>query len=303
MRDPFEELKNLNVAGPALPAHEVRRRGDRMRRRRTALQAVGAAAAVAVIASGGAMMTGSLTSTTPPAGPATPTPVETPSSSPAPEQTEPPEPSPTPAPEPEPTPGPTPEGGWRTAVPDGFPIARGLPEAGGDIPAWEWSVGPGTQLSAVACGEREKLPARPVDGLRVAVEPPDESAWRHLLLFEDAATAAEAHGRLLASAGNCPDVVQDRTSPDEIRWFLSQSARGRTPVIDVEGRVYAGGSDVRVPGRVLTRVVQVGNAVLVARLDSASSGIGRDAEARGLTSDVETLIGEMCVFAADGCGG
>ena len=72
MRDPLDELKNLsgNLDARPLPPAEVRRRGNRMRRRRTAFQAVGAAAAVAVIASGGAFVTGNLTSAEPPVGPA-----------------------------------------------------------------------------------------------------------------------------------------------------------------------------------------------------------------------------------------
>jgi len=41
-----------------LPAHQVRRRGDRLRHRRRAWQVAGAAAAVAVVVGGGAMLSG-----------------------------------------------------------------------------------------------------------------------------------------------------------------------------------------------------------------------------------------------------
>lgn len=52
MRDPIEELENFSVPGPPmtpLPAAEVRRRGNRIRRRNTALAGAAAAAVVAVI--------------------------------------------------------------------------------------------------------------------------------------------------------------------------------------------------------------------------------------------------------------
>jgi hypothetical protein len=52
MPDPIEELENFNQQGlhvNPLPASEVRRRGDRMRRRNTALATVGAGAAAVVL--------------------------------------------------------------------------------------------------------------------------------------------------------------------------------------------------------------------------------------------------------------
>lgn len=68
MSDPFEELGRMGGAGlpvTPLPAEEVRRRGDRMRRRRNALGAAGAAIAVAVVASGALFVGQNLTGTAP----------------------------------------------------------------------------------------------------------------------------------------------------------------------------------------------------------------------------------------------
>ena len=284
MRDPFDDLKGLEgLSRPPLPAEEVRRRGDRLRRRRTALQAVGAAAAVALIASGGVLATGGETGTGPDIGPA--------------ERTGAPAPSPT---------AEAAEHTWITTLPDGFPLDWALPEPGGDVPEPEWDEGPGTALSAVACGENDALPAPPTDGLRVQVSPPDESVWRHLLLFENDTAATDARAALLSTAERCSEGQQggteDQLSPEEVRWSVSQSPRAETPVIDVEGAFYARGTDSRVPGRILTRVVQVGNALLVARRDSASSATGTDPEARAFTGDVDALADLMCVFSAAGCG-
>lgn len=112
MHDPFDDLKGLEgLSRPSLPAEEVRRRGDRLRRRRTALQAVGAAAAVAVIASGGMLATGGDPGTGPDIGPA--------------ERTGTPAPSPT---------AEAAEHPWITSLPDGFPLDWALPEPGGDVP-------------------------------------------------------------------------------------------------------------------------------------------------------------------------
>ena len=50
--DPIRDLENFSPGGPSmspLPAREVRRRGDRMRRRRTAALSVAGAAAVAAV--------------------------------------------------------------------------------------------------------------------------------------------------------------------------------------------------------------------------------------------------------------
>ncbi|HET8602845.1 MAG TPA: hypothetical protein VFM09_02885 [Marmoricola sp.] len=63
MTDPLSLLETLGkdlAAGPPhpWPPDQVRRRGDRLRHRRTALQALGAAAALAVAVTGGVMLTG-----------------------------------------------------------------------------------------------------------------------------------------------------------------------------------------------------------------------------------------------------
>lgn len=494
MRDPLDELKNLSTRGlaPKLPPAEVRRRGDRMRRRRTALQAVGAAAAVAVIASGGAFVTGSLTTTEPPVGPATSTsPSASASAAPA-VQSEIPEDFPIaegiaptegledvlpeevassdlgrddaidqgwyglpcsgadkeatfpgddrrtaarrvwiegdfwaksrqlvvyedyaaaeravsalekaaeacvfgdPPPGSQPlewdyewTPGNETTPSWLIAqgsttadgshpffvdltatqvgrsvfvswsgrgqkerLPwlrledshgvvlraawclwmegpcgdesvDGQPepsatdqpvqfenktIARGLPEPGGDVPEWAWAEG--EPLSPVACGGAENLPAEPTGNYRVEVFPPDENAWRHLLVFRTEQAAVDALEQLRSSAVVCNELVgsatdEDPTDPAETRWTLVEPA-GSPAVLGIDGLTYADGTDTLVPGRTLTRAVQVGRALLVAQVSDASTAGGGDEVAARLTEDVRSIAEEMCIFTEGPCAG
>lgn len=478
MRDPLDELKNLsgNLDARPLPPAEVRRRGNRMRRRRTAFQAVGAAAAVAVIASGGAFVTGNLTSAEPPVGPAmstSPSPSPSASASAAPAvQSEIPEDFPVAqdidAPEgvdstdllrddatdqswyglPCSAPGQevtfpgddrrtaarrvwvegdfwgksrqlfvyedhvaadraltalkkaadaclgadTPPGAqpmdwnyewspgnettpsWLIAqgstIADGShpffvdltvtqvgrsvfvsrsgrsqkerlpwqrledshevvlraawclwmegpcgsvtpeesasfdkeTIARGLPNPGGDVPEWTWTEG--DPLSAVACGGPENLPSQPTASFRVEVSPPDENAWRHLLVFGTEQAASDALRQLRSSAVVCNEILgtsaDDPTDPSEMRWSLEEYD-GSPAVLGIDGLVYADDTDTRVPGRTLTRVVQVGRALLVAQLSDSSSAAGEDAAAAKLNADVASIAGEMCVFADGSC--
>lgn len=90
MRDPIEELENFTVPGPPmtpLPAAEVRRRGNRIRRRNTALAGAAAVAVLAAIVTPVALLAGDQQDR---------------------------DIQPAPAPE------------WHQTVPDGFPLANGL---------------------------------------------------------------------------------------------------------------------------------------------------------------------------------
>jgi hypothetical protein len=190
-----------------------------------------------------------------------------------------------------------------TEVPAGLPVEQGLPEAGGDVPEWTWADGPDVPVSAVACGGPEDLTAtRPVDSLRVEVAPPDENAWRHLLLFADDASAGQAYAQLRSSAIVCAEMAGgDSTEPMAMQWSFTQAREGKQRTLEIDGRMYATDTDVRVPGRAITRVVQVGNALLVARVDDASSAVEDDDVVRDLETDVSSVAEEMCVFATTPC--
>lgn len=192
---------------------------------------------------------------------------------------------------------------WVTEIPAGFSVEQGLPEAGGDVPEWARANGPDVPLSAVACGGPEDLSAtRPVDSQRVEVAPPDENAWRHLLLFQDAASAAQALAMLRSSGVVCGELSGATADPMEMRWSVDESG-GRPTMLALDGLMYASGTEVRVPGRALTRVLRVGNALIVARADDASSAVGTDDAASELEADVASIAEAMCVFAEEPCEG
>lgn len=89
----------------------------------------------------------------------------------------------------------------------------------------------------------------------------------------------------------------------EVRWVVTQAREDGRRNLAIDGRMYATGTDTRVPGRTMTRVVQVGNAVLVARVDDASSAVGTDDAARKFEADVASIAEAMCVFAEEPCEG
>lgn len=191
-----------------------------------------------------------------------------------------------------------------TDVPGDFPLDRGLPRPGGDVPEWTWSETT-APLSPVACGDATPLPTVPRSALRVQVSPPDEQAWRHAMVFDDVASAEAVYDGAKSAVGRCSEgqqeVPQHELGPDETRWSYEESTRGAAALLEIKGLAYARGTDVRVPGRTLTTLVQVGNAVLVARMDDASSVDGEDAVARAFRSDVDHLTTRMCRMAGVSC--
>jgi hypothetical protein len=146
--DPLRDLEDLSSA--PLPASEVRRRGDRLRRRRHALQALGGAAAVVLVASGVALTTGLLDD-------GNPTEVA----------------------------APAPEDGWLTEIPTHYPIDRGYPMA---APPETSQLGPSQKFAPLTdeplapCGAASYPTEHPVDSLGTVFTRPDEHYARELTL-------------------------------------------------------------------------------------------------------------------------
>jgi hypothetical protein len=112
-----------------LPASEVRRRGERLRRRRTGLRTLGGALAVAVVLGGVALTTGMDGHTTP--APATQ------------------------------SPGPT-TAATAMAIPAWFPLDQGYPDPGGDGSVTGPSSSPAAAFAPIeACGQRAYPVVRP----------------------------------------------------------------------------------------------------------------------------------------------
>lgn len=274
-----------------LPAEEVRRLGDRMRRRRTAVAALSTAAAVAVITSGGLAVTQDLISGPSPA-PATQAP------------------SPHPSPAPSGTPPSANAVEWRTTIPEGFPLAVGLPRPGGDVPAWTVSDDVEAPWRHLPCPTdptsfETTLPqdAGRTDAESVVANPPSMVASRQLVLYPDQATAVAAVQAIRDRAEQCGplEAVPGLT---ELRYAVVDMTFGNTEGTFVGGGEYILENGSRGPSRLLTTVVRVGNAVFVGGLSDESAADPFDIAEPGaatLYKAATAIAEEMCVFAEDPC--
>ncbi len=286
MPDLFDPLRGTpdQLVRPPLPAEEVRRRGDRLRRRRTATAATGAALAVALVVGGGLTLGGGLTSGSAPA--------------PVPPAGQ----SPSGTADPAPTPAPGPDVDWRTTIPAGFPLADDLGEP---VSTEEELAGPGRDVRVfdvpfAACGHGADLGA-PADSLSVRYTQPEWFDGRVLQVYDDAAAARQVLERLVAVYADCPeDVVEgppDGVATAAVRPVpLGEEGYLVTRTFDTDG--------LRTTGLELLHLVRVGNALLVSNL-SNEGGADDASVARSLGERepvVADVAGAMCVFAATGCG-
>lgn len=283
MPDLFDPLRGApdQLVRPPLPAEEVRRRGDRMRRRRTLGAAAGATLAVAVVVGGGLALGGGLTSGSGP--------------SPQPPATQ----APSGTAEPTPTPGP--EGDWRTSIPAGFPLAGDL-----ETPrsTEEELAGPGRDVRVFdvpfeACGRKSDLGA-PGDSLAVRHTAPEWFDGRVLQLYGDDAAARQVLERLVGVYESCPkDVFEgppDTVAVSTVRPVpLGEEGFLVTRTFDADG--------LRTTGLELMHVVRVGNALLVSSL--SNEGGADDASVARQLGEREPVVGDvaaaMCVFSETGC--
>ena len=165
--DPIRDLENFSPGGPSmapLPAREVRRRGDRMRRRRTAaLSVAGAAAVAAVIATPLALADGNGDAGRDP-GFTTSSPSVT-TSAPA-------------------------GAAWLATVPKGFPLDEGVPaknpDDGSPVVADRGHNGEITEL----CGQPVDLTAGRVDETNATYNDSSDMRSRALSLYGDDQAAA-----------------------------------------------------------------------------------------------------------------
>ncbi|MGZ8737379.1 MAG: hypothetical protein ACXWW7_09475, partial [Nocardioides sp.] len=281
MSDPFETLKHLDegAAGPVLPASEVRRRGDRMRRRRTTVRALGAACAVAVITTGGIALGGDLTGSSPQPPPAS--------------QDADPTPAPTKSAEPRPV---------ITEIPDDFPLAEGYPTdngsdreligPGADVPSLEDGVMPCDQVAYPTVGSAERL--------GVIFRQPEDFRSRELTTYADAATAREALANLVEahractreSFGGTPESV---TLTEVRQTQLGDDGYAVVQTYEVGGEPAIGLSQIQ--------AVRVGNALLLSTTSNEGGGDpeGINAAVRAEEDTLTPLADAMCVFTEAGC--
>lgn len=278
--DPWRGAPDQPVR-PPLPPEEVRRRGDRLRRRRTVTAATGATLAVALVVGGGLALAGGLTTGS------TPAPVPPASQSPSGST--------------DPTVAPGPDVDWLTRIPAGFPLAPDLEEPRS---VDEELVGPGRDVAVFdgpfeAC-DRSAGRGGPVDALAVRHTAPEWYDGRALQVYDDAAAARQVLLELVRLYESCEqDVVPG--PPDTV-----VSATVRPVPHGDEGYVVTRTFTVdgaRIPGVELLHAVRVGNAVLVSSL--SNEGGTTDADVARQLGERDPVIadvaGAMCVFAAEGC--
>lgn len=291
MSDPFESLRHLDEGppGPALPAAEVRRRGDRMRRRRTALRAVAAGCAVAVVASGGIALGGGLTDSAPPP------PVTTQ------------DPSPSPS-------GPPPDQGTpRTkqalSVPDGFPLLEGLPAEDADTDR--------TTVRALdtprifdPCHDNTDASADNgrTDYRRVVQSGPAYSYQREIVVYESSSAANEAMLVARSELERCPQYAYDDGVSRDI-WEPSPVETAGVPADDAIVSVNHGYSDHGLTTLATHwMVMRVGNALVSLAYDGEFGAT--ESQVRAVADSelgaYEALAASMCPFADEtteiGCG-
>lgn len=271
MPDPIDELESFTMPGSTspLPPAEVRRRGDRIRRRNHALAAAGGLAVVAAVAA-------PLTAVALSQGPDRP----------------------------EPAPAPTVT--WRQqvprsfdlgAVPDGSPVTFTVRRDGSVVDDF-------TLCGTPAFSTRSSDPAGPaVDTAGATYGEPgtSSSAGRTLAVYPDADAAAAAAAGLRAGVEGCP--VDERRDGPTYTWAVvpGTSVEGAD-----EGFVIA--QQVQLDTTTLSdldaiEVARVGNALLLA--DSHTTAGGQqaiDGTVPNLLKLSAPVVEQMCVFAAEPCG-
>lgn len=281
MPDLFEPLKHPDdgPTGPALPATEVRRRGDRLRRRRTAVRALGAACAVAVIITGGIALGGNMT------GSAPQPPAATQSAAPSPSRTRSAEQRPV-----------------VTGIPEGFPLADGYPAATGSDQELD---GPGPDVNVLAdvlvCDQVPHPTVRSEQRLGVTFTQPEDYRFRELTTYPDEVTASEALTRFVEAYRACPRESFGGTPASVTRTEVRQTGLGDDGYTVL--RTYESGG-MPALGLSQTQAVRVGNALLLSGTSSEASpdDTSVDAAVRAEETTLRPVVAAMCVFSASGCG-
>lgn len=263
--DLFATFTHQGLPVDPLPAAEVRRRGDRLRRRRTALVAVGSVAAVGVlVATPLALMAGGADSTRPldPAGPGPAT------RSASTEGVE-----------------------WRTAVPPDLPLLDEMPAGAERYPDYgQQLVGPCGGPGFTAAGALDTEDVIWTDGV-------EASEQRTVAVYADDAAASAAVDDVRDQLAAC----EQPTPRGDSIWAVEQASDlGEQSYVFVNSW-YAGGEQTGEAH--VHQLVRVGNAVLYDNANFGGAGDPEvvDLTVEQVREDSAYVVSSMCVFAADPC--
>jgi hypothetical protein len=195
-----------------------------------------------------------------------------------------------------PSPGPA----WATAIPAGFPLARGLPRPGGDNGPRRTSDRRDEPWTLGLCGTT----ASPTDAARVAfrsvVQPiPAAGHTRQLALYPDADAAHAVLEDFRRRLADCPAVTIPDGGPAgdaTVRWQARPFGAGEEALIAtaIHGDAVFASHHA---------VVRVGNAVYAQTYDGEFGGApeGADAVDRRARPVARRMAERMCIFAASPC--
>ena len=313
MSDPTRDLAGLDavhLGAAPLPASEVRRRGDRLRRRNAALVTAGAGAAVAAVLVPVALLAGGSDRATPspvgPAGtpsataPATPSePAETSTGTPteAP-TTAPPETSSTDLPGATETPTRSPDDvtappAVATSFPPGFPVDVDRPGTS----AADGGTVEGPSPEATGAGEIDLCGAsiwtvEPVDRLAFTVTGPEFADGREVRVHDSADVAVAEMAAVRAALAACPEEPVDGGTEQHRTYDVSAG---------YETITWSVTSDTGL-GAELHQLVRVGSAVMATTVyGEFGQRIGVD-YVRERTRQTAPITDAMCRFTVAGCG-
>ena len=269
--DPLESLDNFpeGLHVDSLPASEVRRRGDRMRRRNTALATVGGVVAAAVfIGTPVALLSGNDGGNDVDPAPA---PTETEDARPQ----------------------------WLTEIPAEFPLADGFPKTNGLDGSPTEVVDDPTPFTVLLCGAEWPTFGH-VDsaGISYAGESEDTSD-RMLLLLSDESAARASLDELREGVRACPNAPW--SDGDSILLSsLVDLDLGTEDSVVVAQRLQL--DDGLITDLSVTEVARSGNALFVERsYGSAADDATVTFETERLKERSAVPLGAMCVFSADPC--
>lgn len=273
MPDPMDELEHFTTPGltmTPLPATEVRRRGNRMRRRNNALATIGGVAAAAIIATPIALAaTGndSPDRTPPPAGPSGDT-------------------------------------AWLKLIPETFDLTSGI---GGTDPRTEELTEVGNPdagdnslgVSTVElCGEVAwTADGDTIDrlGATYAIPNSGESNHRTLVLYANGDAADAAYESLRKSATECPESVSDVGNTELVE--VRDADLGSEESFVVVRGFQAADEDFPFESQII-QVAHTGNALLVTEKGSGANGDLLDSEVARQAEFTAPVAEALDAFAA-----
>lgn len=292
MTDPIERLRALDAGDPVVPSPiDVRRRGDRIRRRRHAVAGLAAAVAASVaVVVPSALLAGD-----------DPTPAPAP---PAPSGTRSPAPSETSSPAPSETGSPS----VAEPIPADFPLVAGWPDPTAVEPGPSFGItGPAPDLEdpvfdQPACGGPLSVPGG-TQRLRAVYRNVEDLRSRQLISFPSADDAVGFVDDVVRLYRSCPQEPPGDDGLTYTRVVVETEVGGQSWAV---GRYPSRDGEPAVGSASTVHVVRLGSAVLVDTVEGEGGGAGDLEElarqrAGFMAQASASVVERMCLFTVAGC--